>query len=104
MLGVNYYCWFNKIVQCKIALSTKGGQAMCIPKQIIKPISISINKLSNQDYTSENSIVSNIESNTEKSIIDLYNATPEPYVQSQFEKLLTNISNKLGLSLAIYQK
>lgn len=85
---------------------------MCIPKQIIKPISISINELSNQDYTIENSIVSNIEintesnteSNTEKSIIDLYNATPEPYVQSEFEKLLTNISNKLGLSFAIYQK
>jgi hypothetical protein len=30
--------------------------------------------------------------------------TTETYVPSSIEKLLTNMSNKLGLSLAIYQK
>ena len=85
---------------------------MCVPKNIIKPISTTINekgkiKLSIEcikGYSIESHIEDVTENSTENMTVELDDVTPQSYVPHKFEKLLTNISNKLGLSFAIYQK
>lgn len=65
---------------------------MCIPKQIVKSDLTTINE----------GVIEN--RGIEDNIIDIGNVVPELYVPSKFEKLLSNISNKLGLSFSIFQK
>jgi len=85
---------------------------MCVSKNIIKPISTTINekgkiKLSIEcikGYSIESHIEDVTENSTENMTVELDDVTLQSYVPHKFEKLLTNISNKLGLSFAIYQK
>lgn len=85
---------------------------MCVSKNIIKPIETTTNEKGEIKLTIERRKEHHIESyiddatenSTENTKVELDIVAPVQYVPSKFEKLLMNISNKLGLSFAIYQK
>lgn len=80
MIAVNYYCWFEDIIQGKMFASTQGVKLMSLTNTV-KPESKESYEVAGSDLKKTKTRAS-----------------------CAVEKLLFNISNKLGLSLAIYQK